>query len=695
MNTNILAVLNKYICEADSADDREQLKSINKHYKKLISQWDSQQDTETMTLINNVFSLMSRLAAQKEKISELTEKRSSLSQQEKEENLKVQRLIDRNLFTYHFQPIVRADNGEIYSYEALMRAGDIEGITPYHILKYAELSDRLDEIEKYTFLNVLYFIEKNKELFADRPVFINSMPNVSIDDESTAEIERLFTLLSDRVVVEMTENSQYKDDELNNIKGRYRRLRVPIAIDDYGTGYSNISNLLRYTPNYVKIDRSLLSGIQNSPNKKHFVREIIDFCHDNGILALAEGVESSEELRTVILLGADLIQGYYTARPCAEIISSLPYDIKAEIAADYQEREDGRRMKIYTAENGERINLERLSKEGYSCIRIGTDCGPLGVTVSGSKYMETGIHIQVAENFGGRITLDNARLENLVERPCIDIGENSDVMLMLEGSSKLFNSGIRVPGSSRLDISGKGNLDISLGNSDHYGIGNDLDSPHGDLIFDQDGTVSISADSHAGVLIGSGLGGRISIRRGRYVLNANGSLNVCVGSYSGDTVIDMLGCDFEGRATGAMSAVIGSVDGGAEIHAMYSSIRCSSASQMTVSLGSLNGSSAKVHCESVNIEVETCADALTAFGALNAGSDIRVERSSVKVAAEGAKALLFGGLLGGVELTLTDLDISAVISTRLDRFVMAEQEHIHTTGGRYRIKLNDTEYTRV
>ena len=97
------------------------------------------------------------------------------------------------------------------------------------------------------------------------------MPSVRISPETEREIEQKMGELSDIVVVEMTEQSEYTDKELNVIKEKYSRLGVRIAIDDYGTGYSNISNLLRYTPNFVKIDRTLLSGIQDNPNKKHFV----------------------------------------------------------------------------------------------------------------------------------------------------------------------------------------------------------------------------------------------------------------------------------------------------------------------------------------------------------------------------------------------------------------------------------------
>ena len=98
---------------------------------------------------------------------------------------------------------------------------------------------------------------------------------------------------------------------------------VETAVDDYGTGYSNVTNLLRYMPDYVKIDKQLMSGIQDSPQKQHFVKDIIEFSHGNGIMALAEGIETEDELIMALTLGADLIQGYYIAKPDKDLVSSI------------------------------------------------------------------------------------------------------------------------------------------------------------------------------------------------------------------------------------------------------------------------------------------------------------------------------------------------------------------------------------
>ena len=92
-------------------------------------------------------------------------------------------------------------------------------------------------------------------------------------------------------------------------------------------------------PDYVKIDRSLISDIDKNPQKQHFVKDIIKFAHDNDFMALAEGVETSEEMREVIYMGVDLIQGYYTARPAQEPLQYIDEEIRNEIITYGQEKD--------------------------------------------------------------------------------------------------------------------------------------------------------------------------------------------------------------------------------------------------------------------------------------------------------------------------------------------------------------------
>ncbi|MBR1393052.1 MAG: EAL domain-containing protein [Ruminococcus sp.] len=688
MNNNDIAIFLERVLSLHSVSELEPLE------KKLSQSSDSSQ--ENIRLMNAAFSIAYELMSAREKqAAEEKSRLVELSETERSEIAMVQRLLDYNMFTYHFQPIVRADNGEIYSYEALMRAEGMPGITPFHILKYAELSHRLGDVEQYTFINVIRYLDEHAELFKGRKVFINSMPNVRVGTDKLTEITGLLKQHAESIVVEMVENSQFVDDTLEKVKEQFHDMGIPIAIDDFGTGYSNISNLLRYSPDYVKLDRSLISGIQDNPNKRHLVREIIDFCHSNSIMALAEGVEASEELRTLILMGIDLIQGFYTARPSPEVLSSLPYDIRAEIKAHHAERTDGQRMRVYQSPNGEMISLERLQKEGYSKILVGSGWSEGSVTVTGELQLYTGIHIEIAEGFKGTVTLENAHLSNQVDRPCIDIGDNCEATFVLIGENKLTNSGIRVPETSTFILQGNGGLSIKLGNADFYGIGNDLFSPHGDLIFDQDGSVEITAESHTGVCIGSGMGGKIFIRRGRYIIKAMGALSVGIGAAAGPTDIDIIGCDLDCLATGAYSVAMGSSDSNAEIKMLYSHIVCHSESQLSVGIGTLHGEKATVRAESTNLQVTGSGDALTVIGALTNSSDISILRSSLKARCEGSRALLFGSYRGGTNIELTDVDLSAEMATEFRVCAIAEEKDVHVSGGRCHLSFGDWESDKL
>lgn len=249
---------------------------------------------------------------------------ATLNEEEQRDALIVSSILDENKIAYHFQPIVDARTAEVYAYEALMRPQVDPYLPPPVVLKYAQFYGRLYDVEKATFSGVIDVMLHNEgTLRAGKKMFINSIPGFMLQGEDLNVIDEYVNEHPASIVVELTEHSEVPDSDLKLMKNECERLGIETAVDDYGTGYSNVSNLLRYTPNYVKIDRELLSGIENSPQKQHFVREIIEFSHNNNIKALAEGIETSDELKTVIMLGVDLIQGYYIGMPAAEMVQSI------------------------------------------------------------------------------------------------------------------------------------------------------------------------------------------------------------------------------------------------------------------------------------------------------------------------------------------------------------------------------------
>lgn len=284
-------------------------------------------DIETFLKVADGEMYLNRLKAGSGRI--LKEQKTS-----KDDYKRFELLIEKNLFIYNFQPIIDAKTGEIYAYEALMRTTAEIGMNPGEILQIAKDYNRLYDVEKATLNNVLSYMDNHFEKFVGKRVFINTIPGHFLNQKDYDYINERYSRLLKYCVIEITEQNDISDEELNRTKNLGgENSGCQLAIDDYGAGYSNIVNLLRYKPQILKIDRFLISDIHNDVNKQMFVKSTIDFAQMNGIMTVAEGVETLEELNAVISYGVDLIQGFYTAKPAPEPLKELPDKIRYEIVS--------------------------------------------------------------------------------------------------------------------------------------------------------------------------------------------------------------------------------------------------------------------------------------------------------------------------------------------------------------------------
>jgi EAL domain-containing protein (putative c-di-GMP-specific phosphodiesterase class I) len=115
-----------------------------------------------------------------------------------------------------------------------------------------------------------------------------------------------------RLQLEITESvvmadTEYAADMLRGLKG----LGVKIAVDDFGTGYSSLSFLRRFPLDELKIDKEFVDGLGRSDQDEAIVRLVIDLSHALGLEAVAEGVETAEQLARLREMGCDQAQGYY------------------------------------------------------------------------------------------------------------------------------------------------------------------------------------------------------------------------------------------------------------------------------------------------------------------------------------------------------------------------------------------------
>lgn len=624
-----------------------------------------------------------------------SETRKILTEEEKKEEELVRRILDDNCFRYHFQPIVSAKDGEIYAYEALMRPDVQPFVSPLTVLKYAEGMDRLYDVEKATFFNVLQYVKANWSLFDKRKVFVNSIPGkqlVGVDKETLRE---KMQSAADVFVVELTEQTELPDEQLTKMKDDYCRMGIETAVDDYGTGYSNITNLLRYMPNYVKIDRMLLTDIQDSPQKQHFVSEIVTFAHDNDIMALAEGVETTEELEAVIELGVDLIQGYYTAKPAPEPIASIPIEIKSEIIRYQHIRMKKTGLETYIAGRENRVSTVKVASQKYRTIYIPSE-GEIhrDITFAGTPGMESKLDLCIESGYHGTIELENIHFVAKKKHPCIELGENCSVTIALKGENVLKGGGIRVPQSSKLTLSGNGNVSIVLSDTGNYAVGNDYENGHGILEFDQDGEIVIEGNVVHGIGIGSGLGGVTNINRGKYTIQMNGEEGVAIGSIKGDMELSIHHCNME-ISMGCTKAIgIGSMEGSVDIALEHLFFKCVSGGRYAIALGTFDGARSHTSIESGDTIIRMRGERVCGIGSESGDTVFSMSAVALSIQNEGKEAIVLGNWSDSAKVRIYNSGVDTQLRTKWHTDIGAAEENIEIINGICHFHRNGEEIER-
>lgn len=262
---------------------------------------------------------------------------TALSEREIEEQIEnyyddLNLIIKRGYLEYHFQPIIDVNKEEIYGYEALMRSTGGIVLKPETILAAAGKYNKLYDIEKLTLFGIMDYYVEHIDEFNGKKLFINTIPGYFLKDTDYDMFTEKYGEYFKNCIFEIIEKDQLSEDELTRIRKMFKgRKGGALAVDDYGAGHSNIANLLKYSPNVIKIDRFLISGIDSDKNKQLFVSNVVEFGRLNDIKIVGEGVETGDELATVIKLGVDYIQGFFTARPAPVPLAELPGNVKRYI----------------------------------------------------------------------------------------------------------------------------------------------------------------------------------------------------------------------------------------------------------------------------------------------------------------------------------------------------------------------------
>jgi EAL domain-containing protein (putative c-di-GMP-specific phosphodiesterase class I) len=115
--------------------------------------------------------------------------------------------------------------------------------------------------------------------------------------------------------MEITEEAKSEIDKDEKKRSFCKKWNIPVALDDYGSGYSNSDILVSRIFHFVKLDMSLIHNIDKNQSTQSLVKSIIEYCHENSLMVIAEGVETEAEFEKSKELGADFVQGFYFAKP--------------------------------------------------------------------------------------------------------------------------------------------------------------------------------------------------------------------------------------------------------------------------------------------------------------------------------------------------------------------------------------------
>ncbi|HVH42798.1 MAG TPA: EAL domain-containing protein [Labilithrix sp.] len=218
-----------------------------------------------------------------------------------------------------FQPIVDRRSRKTMGFEALMRTKEPSMPHPGALLEASERLGRVQEVGR-----------RVRELAASTfqppedgmTLFVNLHP-ADLLDPNLYDRNAPLTKMASNVVLEITERAAL--DDITETKHRATELRrrgYKLAIDDLGAGYAGLTSFATLEPEVVKLDMSLIRGIESAPVKKHVVESMTRLCRELDMRVVAEGIETMAELAAIIDLGCDYLQGYLLGRPAAIIAPS-------------------------------------------------------------------------------------------------------------------------------------------------------------------------------------------------------------------------------------------------------------------------------------------------------------------------------------------------------------------------------------
>ncbi|GFP75049.1 GGDEF domain-containing protein [Clostridium fungisolvens] len=239
-------------------------------------------------------------------------------------------ILDSKNISTVYQPIVSLLDATIIGYEALSRGPISSPLqNPDKLFKSAQTYNKTWELEQLCRIKA---IERATNLDKDKYLFINVDPHIFKDEKFkrgfTKEFLAEHNMSPDCIVFEITEKTCIEDYKgFRQALDNYVDQGYKIAIDDTGSGYSGLKMLNETKPHYIKIDMDLIRDINKDSFKQSLLECFVKLSESTNMKLIAEGIETEEELKTLISLGVYAGQGYFISRPAGTFLD-IPGSVK-------------------------------------------------------------------------------------------------------------------------------------------------------------------------------------------------------------------------------------------------------------------------------------------------------------------------------------------------------------------------------
>ncbi|MGP1387407.1 MAG: EAL domain-containing protein [Thainema sp.] len=244
----------------------------------------------------------------------------------------LQRAIDQQEFVTHYQPIVSLTTGQLTGFEALIRWQSPEGvIPPNQFIPMAEDNGMIVPIGEWILQSACQQLRVWQQEFphvANLQISVNLASRQLAEESLITQIDQILQstgLTGACLKLELTERMLMENSTV--VVSRLEKLKqrdIQLSIDDFGTGFSSLSYLHQFPIDTLKIDRSFVQQMDVTTSQSGIVQAIVNLAHALGMDAIAEGIESQQQVQTLQTLGCEYGQGYLFSRPLpAEQVRSL------------------------------------------------------------------------------------------------------------------------------------------------------------------------------------------------------------------------------------------------------------------------------------------------------------------------------------------------------------------------------------